>query len=87
MAACDRDLTRGGPLHAIRLPYLIQSTIVCFVVRLSEVQTDLLDLYGDGCACDSIFSCLSFRTKLNFSLFDGNKKLWTLSSAAFAPRQ
>ena len=53
MAACDRDLTKGGPLHAIRLLGQIQSTIVCFVVRLSEVQTDLLDLYGDGCACDS----------------------------------
>ena len=30
----------------------------------------------------TIFSCLSFRTKLNFSLFDGNlKKLWTWPSA------
>ena len=52
--------------HTIPLPGHTHSTIVCLVVHLSEVQAELLNLFGDGFACNSGIIRETPRTALAF---------------------
>lgn len=68
-ASRDRGLIRGGPLLTSRLSGHFQSTIICFVVNLSEVQTGLPDIVGACCACISGITQETFKEAHNDFLF------------------